>query len=278
MSTPAAHRRRLANVAAALPRSTSSSATTTSSAATTSSDDDGALPRVHLLNSAHLGGAQTAVHVLLPRSYDPSASPEAQRRYRVLYILPVVCGELDGVPAWGRPLDVARQHSFADTHDVIVAMATFPSLSARPNTLYVNHPSRADMQDEDYFCKDVVPLVDSLYLPAPANILCVIRISETGWSPHSERFSIYVGRSRYPTVAKPCGRFLTGFCASGNGATWMLLRHLDMFGKSAVWETWLDLSHMHPPDVAQVGSDENFQRYCSLRLIEEKAEQLRDGT
>jgi hypothetical protein len=58
----------------------------------------------------------------------------------------------------------------------------------------------------------------------------------------------------------------------------MLLRHLDMFGKSAVWETWLDLSHMHPPDVAQVGSDENFQRYCSLRLIEEKAEQLRDGT
>jgi hypothetical protein len=99
------------------------------------------------------------------------------------------------------------------------------------------------MQDENYFCADVVPLVDQ----------------------------------HYSTIAKPCGRFLVGFCASGNGATWMLLRHLDMFGKSAVWETWLDLSHMHPPDVAQVGSDENFQQYCALRLIEEKAEQLRDG-
>ena len=192
---------------------------------------------VHPICSSYLGGTETALHVLLPRSFDRS------RRYRVLYILPVICGETDGVPAWGKPLDVAREHEFADRFDVIVAMATFPSASARPNTLYVNHPTRKDMQDEDYFMKVVVPLMDSLY----------------------------------PTVAKPCGRFLTGFCASGNGASWMLLRHLDVFGKSAVWDTWLDLRHMHPPDEAQVGDDENFQRYCSLNLIEEHAEKLRGG-
>ena len=72
----------------------------------------------------------------LSKTFDPS------RRYAVLYFLPVICGEEDGVPAWGRPLDVAREHAFADRHDVIVAMATFPSVSQRPNTLYVNHPSR----------------------------------------------------------------------------------------------------------------------------------------
>lgn len=192
---------------------------------------------MHQIRSDHLGGAETSVHVLLPQRYDTA------KRYRVLYLLPVVCGEVDGVPAWGRPLDVASQHGFADAYNVIVVMATFPSLSVRPNTLYVNHPTRSDMQDEDYFCSDVVPLVDRLY----------------------------------STIPKPCGRFLTGFCASGNGATWMLLRHLDMFGKSAVWETWLDLSHMYPPDVAQIGSEENFQQYCALRLIEQKAEQLRGG-
>ena len=89
-----------------------------------------------------------------------------------------------------------------------------------------NVAGSADMQDEDYLVKTVVPLIDSL---------C-------------------------PTIAKPCGRSMVGFCASGNGATWMLLRHLDMFGKSAVWEAWLDLSHMHSPDAAQVGNDENFQQ------------------
>ena len=195
--------------------------------------------RVHPLRSPHLGNAATECHVLLPRSFDPS-SP---RRYRVLYMLPVVCGEADGVPAWGSPLAVAQQHGFADTHDVIVVMATFPSLTKRPNTMYVNHPTRADMQDEDYFVKDVVPLIDRLY----------------------------------PTIAKPCGRLLVGFCASGNGATWLLLRHLELFGKSAVWETWLDLSRMHPPDADQLGSDATFQQYCALNLIEEQAAVLRDG-
>eukprot|EP01052_Picozoa_sp_SAG31_P014380 SAG31_NODE_891_length_11186_cov_6.643366_5_plen_256_part_00 len=197
--------RRLRHVASALPSSTGHG----SSDPTSHVSNECRPLRSHSIRSDYLGGVQTAVHVLLPRNYD------AAKRHRVLYILPVVCGEEDGVPAWGRPLDVANRHGFTDAYNAIVVMATFPSLSVRPNTLYVNHPSRADMRDEDYFCKDVVPLVDKLY----------------------------------STVAKPCGRLLTGFCASGNGATWMLLRHLDMFGKSAVWETWLDLSHMHPPDI-----------------------------
>jgi hypothetical protein len=80
------------------------------------------------------------VHVLLPRSYDES------RRYRVLYILPVVCGELDGVPAWGRPLDVAIQHGFADTHNVIVVMVPIavpsPEHSVRESSDPLRHARR----------------------------------------------------------------------------------------------------------------------------------------
>jgi hypothetical protein len=28
----------------------------------------------------------------------------------------------------------------------------------------------------------------------------------------------------------------------------LLLRHLDMFGKAAVWDTRLDMKKVHPPD------------------------------
>lgn len=128
---------------------------------------------------------------------------------------------------------------------MIVAMATFPPVAARPNTLYVEHPTRADMQDESYFVKDVVPYIDA----------------------------------HYTTLAEPCGRLLTGFCASGNGAMWLLLRHLELFGRAAVWETWLDLTHMHEPDEQQVGDDTTFQRYCCRNLIhvQEHRQRLRDG-
>jgi S-formylglutathione hydrolase FrmB len=175
----------------------------------------------HSIRSRYLGRVETAIHVLLPSTFD------RRRRYKVLYILPVVDGETGGKPRWGKPLEVAKKHKFADKYNVICVMATYDR-----GTLYVNHPTRKDMQHEDYFVKDVVPFIDR----------------------------------QYPTVAAPRGRLLTGFCASGNGAMWLLLRHLDMFGKAAVWDTWLDMTTMHPPDRKQLGTGEIFQKYCVMNM------------
>jgi len=186
----------------------------------------------HKIRSKYLGGVETTIQVQLPSTFD------RKKRYRVLYILPVVDGEVGGTRRWGKPMEVAREHRFADRYDAIVVMATYDR-----GTLYVNHPTKKEMQHEDYFVKDVVPFVDK----------------------------------QYPTLAEPRGRLLTGFCASGNGAMWLLLRHLDMFGKSAVWDTWLSMTKMYPPDKKQLGTEENYQQYCVMNLVDKHAEVLKGG-
>lgn len=161
-----------------------------------------------------------------------------RKSYRVLYILPVFDGEVTGQKRWGKPMEVAKKNRFADKYNALCVMATFPH-----GTLYANHPTDKTKQDEDYFVKDVVPFIDK----------------------------------HYPTVAEPRGRLLAGFCGSGNGAMWMLLRHLDIFGKAAAWDTWLDMTTMHPPDKKQLGTEDNFQNYCVLKLIEKHAATLKAG-
>jgi len=186
----------------------------------------------HKIRSKYLGNVETTIHVLLPSKFD------RKKRYKVLYILPVINGETSGKPRWGKPLAVAGEHKFADKYNVICVMATFDR-----GTLYVNHPTDKTMQHEDYFVKDVVPLIDK----------------------------------KYPTLAEPRGRLLTGFCASGNGAMWLMLRHLDMFGKAAAWDTWLDIKKMHPPDKKQFGTEKNFQQNCIMNLVDKHAKTLKGG-
>ena len=186
----------------------------------------------HTINSPYLGGVETTIQILLPARIEPD------KRYRVLYILPVRDGEISGKAAWGQPMRIAQEQGFADKYHVICVMATFPR-----GSLYVNHPTKQDFQDESYFVKDVVPFVDE----------------------------------HYPTLAEPRGRLLVGFCASGNGAMWTMLRHLDMFGKAAAWDTWADLDHLHPPDTHLMGTEENFQKYCLLNLVDQHAKELKNG-
>jgi len=189
-------------------------------------------PITHKIRSKYLGSVETTIHVLLPSTFDRN------KRYKVLYILPVINGETSGKPRWGNPLAVAKEHKFADKYNAICVMATFDR-----GTLYVNHPTQKDMRHEDYFVKDVVPFIDK----------------------------------QYPTLAEARGRLLTGFCASGNGAMWLMLRHLDMFGKAAVWDTWLDIKKMHPPDKKQLGTEKNFQQYCVMNLVDKHAKSLKGG-
>ena len=141
----------------------------------------------HKIQSEHLGGAETAIHVLRP------SKMEKGKRYPVLYILPVI----DGDAAWGKPFKIAQDENFPDKYGVICVMATYPR-----GTLYCNHPTKRNQQDESHFVEDVVPFVDK----------------------------------HYPTIAEARGRSLVGFCASGSGGLWLMLRHLDLFGKVAAWD------------------------------------------
>lgn len=182
----------------------------------------------HKMVSEHLGGAETAIHLLLPSKMEKGV------RYPVLYILPVV----DGNANWGQPFLVAQEENFADKYGVICAMTTYPR-----GTLYCNHPSKRNQQDEDYFVKDVVPFVDS----------------------------------HYPTIAEARGRRLVGFCASGSGGLWLMLRNLDLFGKAAAWDAWLDLDHMIDADEKLFGTDANYRDYAVLNQIDRHAHELIDG-
>ena len=67
----------------------------------------------HTIGSAHLGGAETAIHVLRP------SKMEEGKRYPVLYLLPVI----DGEAAWGKPFQIAQEENFRDTYGVICVMA-----------------------------------------------------------------------------------------------------------------------------------------------------------
>jgi hypothetical protein len=182
----------------------------------------------HKIRSKYLGGVETAIHVLKPSKMDDG------KRYPVLYILPVI----DGDAAWGKPFKIAQEENFPDKYGVICVMATFPR-----GTLYCNHPTKKNQQDESYFVQDVVPFVDQ----------------------------------NYPTIAQAEGRYLTGFCASGSGGLWLLLRHLDMFGKVAAWDAWLDLDEMIEADEKLFGTNENYRDYAVLNQIDRHAHELIDG-
>ena len=182
----------------------------------------------HTIRSEHLGGAETAIHVLRP-----SKMVEG-KRYPVLYLLPVI----DGEAAWGKPFEIAQEENFPDKYGVICVMATYPR-----GTLYCNHPTKRNQQDESYFVEDVVPFVDE----------------------------------HYPTIAEARGRSLVGFCASGSGGLWLMLRHLDLFGKVAAWDAWLDLNHMIEADEKLFGTNENYRDYAVLNQIDRHAHKLIDG-
>ena len=50
-----------------------------------------------------------------------------------------------------------------------------------------------------------------------------------------------------------------------------------MFGKAAVWDTWLGMKKMFPPDKKQIGTEKNYQQYCVMNLVDKHAEQLKAG-
>jgi S-formylglutathione hydrolase FrmB len=128
-------------------------------------DADGFL--VHSIHSQYQAG-DTAIRVLLPDRL------EADRRYPVLYVLPVEAG--DG-PRWGDGLAEVKKHHLANRFGLICVAPNFSDLP-----WYANHPTDPKIRQESYILKDVVPLVDKLYSTrAERDGRLLLGFSKSGW-------------------------------------------------------------------------------------------------
>lgn len=108
---------------------------------------------VHTVDSEYQSGS-VKIRVLLPND------PGKDRRYPVLYILPVEAG--DGT-RWGDGLLEAKKNGVHNKYGLICVAPTFSALP-----WYADHPSNAKIRQESHFLKVVVPFVDQTY-PTLAN-------------------------------------------------------------------------------------------------------------
>jgi len=106
-------------------------------------DDNGFL--IHSITSPYQAGT-THVRVLLPERMDPG------KRYTVLYVLPVEAGQGS---QYGDGLQEIKRRHIHSRHDLICVAPTFSHLP-----WYADHPTDAEIRQETYFIKTVVPLVE----------------------------------------------------------------------------------------------------------------------
>ncbi len=126
---------------------------------------------VHSIRSEYQSG-RTAIRVLLPDRL------EEDRRYPVLYVLPVEAG--DG-SRWGNGLVEVHKHDLANQFGLICVAPTFFQLP-----WYADHPTDPKIRQESYFLKDVVPLVDKLYpTRAEGEGRLLLGFSKSGWGAFS---------------------------------------------------------------------------------------------
>src|SRR5205807_6283589 len=122
------------------------------------------------------------------------------------------------------------------------AVFVAPTFSHLP--WYADHPTKAEMRQEAYFLKVVVPFTEK----------------------------------PYRLQAEASGRLLLGFSKSGWGAFSLLLRHPDVFAKAAAWDAPLMMDAPGKYGSGDIfGTKENFQKYQLTRLLEERAGKLGDG-
>lgn len=106
---------------------------------------------------------------------------------------------------------------------------------------YADHPDDPAIQQETYFLKEVVPFIDETYGPS--------------------------------TTAPQ--RLLVGFSKSGWGALSLLLRHPDLFARSAAFDAPLAWQSPDRYGMAEVFETQfNFDEYCIVELINSSAARL----
>lgn len=126
---------------------------------------------VHSVRSEWQSG-ETKIRILLPNRL------EEQRRYPVLYILPVEAA--DGT-RWGDGLVEAKKLDLANRHGLICVAPTFAQLP-----WYADHPTDRTIAQESYLLKTVIPFVDRVYpsMAAPQGRL-LVGFSKSGWGAWS---------------------------------------------------------------------------------------------
>jgi enterochelin esterase-like enzyme len=150
-----------------------------------------------------------------------------------MYVLPVEAGTGD---RYGDGLREVRKHGL---HNKLPAVFVAPTFSHLP--WYADHPTNAEIRQETYFLKAVVPFIDRTY----------------------------------PVRAEASGRLLLGFSKSGWGAFSLLLRHPDVFAKAAAWDAPLMLTRPDRFGMSAVfGTQENFEKYQITKLLEGQAGRL----
>lgn len=129
-----------------------------------------------------------------------------------------------------------QKHNLQNAYQAIFVMPTF---SQTP--WYADHPTNPLLQQEMYFLKVIVPFIEQTY---PAQ-----RVRQ--------------------------GRLLLGFSKSGWGAWSLLLRHPDVFGRAAAWDSpmmmnWPSLYGSEP----FFGTADNFDQYQVQQLVQNEADDL----
>jgi len=185
-------------------------------------DDHGFL--VHEVRSPYQAGT-THIRVLL------SDKVEKGKRYPVVYVLPVEAGNEN---RYGDGLVEVKKLGLHGKHQAIFIAPTFSHLP-----WYADHPTKAEIRQEAYFLKVVVPFIEKTY----------------------------------SVQAEAGGRLLLGFSKSGLGAFSLLLRNPDLFGKAAAWDAPLMMDGPGPYGSGDIfGTPENFEKYRITRQLKARAE------
>lgn len=190
-------------------------------------DDNGFL--VHEVRSPYQAKT-TQIRVLRPDKM------EKGKKYSVVYVLPVEAG------TESRYGDGLKEVKKLDLHNKLGAVFVAPTFSHLP--WYTDHPSKAEIRQESYILKVVVPFIDKTY----------------------------------PVRAEAEGRLLLGFSKSGWGAWSLLLRHPDVFQKAAAWDAPLMMDKPGKYGSGDIfGTEDNFERYRVSKLLEDKADKFQKG-
>ena len=174
----------------------------------------------------------TQIKVLLPKNID------VNKRYKVLYVLPVTAQWLDCW--WINGLRVLAKSGIADKYDLIFVS---PMFSRAP--WYADHPANPKIRQESYIIKDVIPFVD-------ANL-------KTIQAPEG-RYLIGFSRSGFGALSL----LLRNLDTFGGAAVWDGTLSFEMSDNR--WESGLK-------EVFE--TEENFRKYYIPDLIQQQSLKLK---
>ncbi|MBI1367811.1 MAG: hypothetical protein GC162_04065 [Planctomycetes bacterium] len=161
------------------------------------------------------------------RILTPDKPFDAAKPMRVLFVLPVEAGRGE---QFGDGFTTVQRLDLQSKYNLLVVAPTFTALP-----WYANHPSSADLQQESYMVKAIVPAVDELY-------------------PQAKQ------------------RLLLGFSKSGWGAMSLAIRFPDLFDAAAAWDAPLMKEAPDNYGMGPIfGTQQNFDLYALPRAFRDKA-------